>query len=151
MRTPVVRSIAWPRSPAVLSWLRLARVFAKIDRASAEHLRAWQLSVAQFDVLAQISTAEGQTQQALADRLLVTKGNVSQLLDRLEARGLVQRVADGRAWQLFLTPQGRCLVQSVVPAQEQFIAQRFGHLTADELHQLRTLLQTLDRTAEQGL
>ena len=39
---------------AVLAWMRLARVYQKVDRASAAHLRRWGLSVAQFDVLARV-------------------------------------------------------------------------------------------------
>src|SRR6185312_3683449 len=84
------------RTPAVLAWLRLARVYQKIDRASAEQLRRWGLSVAQFDVLAHIGAREGLSQQQLADSLLVTKGNVTQLLHRLEHDGLVRRCQEGR-------------------------------------------------------
>jgi DNA-binding MarR family transcriptional regulator len=73
----------------VVAWLRLARVYRQIDRASAELLRRWDLSVAQFDVLAQIGVRAGLTQQELADHLLVTKGNISQFLARMERRGLV--------------------------------------------------------------
>src|SRR2546421_6367670 len=101
-------------TPAVLAWLRLARVFAKVDRASAEHLRPWGLSVAQFDVLAQVGAAEGLSQQQLAARLLVTKGNVTQLLDRLQRDGLIVRRQEGRANCLFLTDKGRRLFDTVV-------------------------------------
>src|SRR5437764_3859966 len=84
------------REPAVMAWLRLARVFQKVDRASADHLRCWGLSVAQFDVLAHVGATEGQTQQELADSLLVTKGNVCQLVGRMEADGLIRRCQEGR-------------------------------------------------------
>ena len=72
------------RRPDLLSWLRLMRVYQKVDRASAEHLRGWGLSVAQFDVLARVGSRAGIKQQEVADSLLVTKGNVCQLLDRME-------------------------------------------------------------------
>lgn len=48
--------------PAVLTWLRLALVFQKIDRASLAYLRPWELNVAQFDVLAQVGSTLGITQ-----------------------------------------------------------------------------------------
>jgi len=41
----------------VLGWLRLMRVYQKVDRASAEHLKKWGLSVAQFDALAQVGAS----------------------------------------------------------------------------------------------
>ncbi len=135
------------RRTSVLAWLRLARAFQKIDRASAEHLRGWNLSVAQFDTLAQLGTAEGITQQELADRLLVTKGNVSQLLDRLERRGLVRRCQDGRATHLFLTDAGRRLFAAAVPTQEGLIDRRLAALSPEEQRQLLALLRKLDRTS----
>jgi hypothetical protein len=39
------------RESGLLAWLRLMRVFQKVDRVSGERLRVWDLSVGQFDVL----------------------------------------------------------------------------------------------------
>ena len=136
------------RTPALLGWLRMARVFSKVDRASAEHLRGWQLSPAQFDVLAHVGAAEGITQQELADRLLVTKGNITQLLDRMQCAGLLERRQDGRANRLYLTSQGRALFTAVVPAHEAVIAGLMRGLSAEEQAQLHTLLRKLDRAME---
>jgi DNA-binding MarR family transcriptional regulator len=132
------------RKASVLTWLRLARVYQKIDRASAEHLRGWGLSVAQFDVLAQVGAAEGRTQQELADALLVTKGNICQLLDRLEQSGLIERRQEGRAKRLFLTAAGRKLCNDVVPAQELLVANLFETLAPEEERQLLDTLRRLD-------
>jgi DNA-binding MarR family transcriptional regulator len=129
---------------AVLAWLRLARVFAKVDRVSAQHLRHWGLSVAQFDVLAQVGAAEGLSQQELAARLLVTKGNVTQLLDRMQRDGLIVRCQEGRTNCLFLTEKGRRLLDTVVPAQEALIAAQFAPLSGQEQRQLLKLLRRLD-------
>ena len=136
------------RSPAVLAWLRLVRVFQKIDRDSTEHLRRWGLSVAQFDVLAQVGAAEGLTQQALADRLLVTKGNVTQLLNRMEADGLLLRQPLGRANGLYLTPKGRALRAEVVPAHEAFIERELAALRGEEQVKLLATLRRVDRTLD---
>ena len=132
--------------PAVLAWLRLARVFAKVDRASAQHLRHWGLSVAQFDVLAQVGAAEGLSQQELAAKLLVTKGNVTQLLDRMQRDGLIVRCQEGRTNCLFLTEKGHRLFDAVLPAQEALIAAQLAPLSGQEQRQLLTLLRTLDHT-----
>jgi len=128
-----------------MAWMRLARVFQKIDRASEVRLRPWNLNVAQFDVLARVGAAEGITQQELADRLLVTKGNISQLLDRLERRGLLKRCQEGRTNTLSLTEEGQQLYAQVVPAQEEMVAQHFSALTSQEVNQLLHLLRKLDR------
>lgn len=45
-------------SVAVLDWLRLARAYRKVAHASTTRLRAFRLSLAQLDVLAQVGAAE---------------------------------------------------------------------------------------------
>ena len=125
------------------------RVYQKVDRASAEHLRGWGFSVAQFDVLAHVGASEGMTQQELADSLLVTKGNVCQLVDKLEDRGLISRRHEGRSNLLFLTDEGRRLFERLVPAHEALIAERFSLFTEREQTQLYELLRKLDRALDQ--
>ena len=133
------------RRPGLLAWLRLARIFQKVERNSGEHLRGWDLNVAQFDVLAHVGASEGMTQQELADSLLVTKGNVCQLLDRMEGRGWISRRQEGRANRLFLTDAGRRLFDEVVPAHEALIAGRFSVLSEGEQERLHALLRKLDK------
>ena len=75
-------------------------------------LRGIGLSIPQFDVISTLTEEEGVTQQELAARLYVTKGNVSGLIDRMAEAGLVERRAtpgDRRARAIHLTPHGRVL------------------------------------------
>jgi DNA-binding MarR family transcriptional regulator len=132
----------------VVTWLRLARVFHKGERTLIGQLRCFDLSLAQFDVLAQLGAAEGITQQELADKLLVTKGNVTQLLDRMTTCGLLTRRQDGRANRLYLTEKGRHLYLTAIPAHEEEIAKLFTTLTPEELVTLATLLRKLDRALD---
>lgn len=132
------------RQPAVLAWLRLARVFQKIDTRSERFFRAHGLNTAQFDILAQVGAAEGITQQGLAAALLVTKGNISQLLNKMEQEGLIVRRQVGRTNCLFLTERGRELFQLLVPQQEALIADLLASLSADEQRALLGLLRKLD-------
>lgn len=132
------------RDPGVLAWLRLARVYHKVDRATAQLLKPWGLTVAQFDVLVQVGAAEGLTQQDLAHKLLVTKGNVTQVLDRLEKDGLVERRQRGRANLLYLTTRGRSLHDEVRPMQEKMIGATFGGLPPYEQTHLLTALRRMD-------
>lgn len=131
--------------PAVLAWMRLARIYQKVDRASAAAMRARGLSVGQFDVIAQVGAHPGITQQALADALLVTKGNVTQLLDRLEAAGLLCRRQEGRANRVTLTAEGERLWAEAVPAQEALVAEKMAGLSHSEQRALLGLLGKLDR------
>ena len=133
-------------TPSVRAWVKMGRFSQKLLRVLAEDLGGWGLNLAQFDVLAQVGAAEGLTQQELADSLLVTKGNVCQVLDRMERRGLVSRRPEGRANRLYLTREGRSLYERVVPAHEALVDERFSVLSREEQEKLLELLRKLDHT-----
>lgn len=138
------------RQAAVVAWLRLARVYQKMDHHVEEQCRCHGLSGAQFDVLAHVGASKGMTQQELATSLLVTKGNVCQLLDRMERSDLLVRRQEGRANRLFLTEKGQALFGEIVPRHESFIAQRLGALSSEEQVQLLGLLRKLDRALDES-
>lgn len=114
-------------------------------RVLTEDLRRWGLNLAQFDTLAHVGAAEGLTQQDLADSLLVTKGNVCQMLDRMERRGLLVRRREGRTNRLFLTDEGRRMFEEAVPAHEDLVGRQLSVLDPEEQTQLVRLLGKLDR------
>lgn len=128
----------------MLAWIRLARVFQKMQHISANQFRSLELNGAQFDVLMRVSTAEGLTQQQLADTLLVTKGNVCQLLDKMEQSGLLHREQEGRSNKIFLTEHGRSLLEQVVPVHEELLQSLFSSLTEDEQRTFLSLIRRLD-------
>jgi DNA-binding MarR family transcriptional regulator len=137
------------RDTRVVAWLHMMRVSSKMERLSSEHIRILGMTSAQFDVLAQLSTHEGISQQALSEILFVTKGNVCGLIGRMEQRDLVERRPDPddrRANLLFLTEKGKALAQRVMPEQERFIAEQMSALSQDEEATFRTLLRQLDRS-----
>jgi DNA-binding MarR family transcriptional regulator len=132
----------------VIAWLRLAKIYHKVDRASAEHLSTYGLSVGQFDVLAQVGAHAGITQKELAEKLLVTKSNICQILGRMEERGLVSRRQEGRAKHLFLTKEGRRLFEEVVPSQEELIDRLLSSVPSEDHDLLSKTLGRLDRALQ---
>lgn len=137
------------RRRSVIAWLHLLRISHRVLQTAATQFAAWELSNAQFDVLSNVGAAEGISQLDLAQRLFVTQGNITQLLDRMEARGLIRRVPEGRTKHLYLTEAGRALYNEVVPFHQDFIASQFEGLTSDEQRQLLRLLAKLDRAQRQ--
>jgi DNA-binding MarR family transcriptional regulator len=133
------------RSLPVLVWLRLLRVARKIGHAGSQHIEACGLSDGLFDVLSRIADDEGLTQQELADKLLVTKGNVSQLLAKLEQKGLVEKRPAGRVKHIYLTAAGRELLADIIPRHDAFVVEHMGRLNEEELRQLNDLLRKLDK------
>jgi MarR family transcriptional regulator, 2-MHQ and catechol-resistance regulon repressor len=136
------------RRPSVVAWLRLLRVAQRGEQDLGEQLKGWGLNNAQFDVLAHVGANEGVMQQELADSLLVTKGNIAQLLDRMQKRGLIERRPEGRTNRLFLTEMGRRTFAEVVPAHEALIDERLSVFSKEEQKQLLALLRKLDHTLE---
>jgi len=133
---------------SVLAWIHLLRIHHQVQRRESAQLAEYNLTLPQFDVLAQLAREEGITQQTLADRLLVTKGNVCGLMERMAEQSWIERRADPddrRAYMLYLTPQGNTLARQVLPAQNRLITQLFGRLTAEKQKALLDLLGELDR------
>jgi DNA-binding MarR family transcriptional regulator len=135
-------------------WLRLIRLEARMQAAVAERLRMIGVSIPQCDVLTTLSEQEGVSQQELAKRLYVTKGNISGLLDRLEAAGFVERRStanDRRQYAIFLTEPGREMAEKAIAVQHQWVASIFGRLSEADLEAFETqLLRLRDIMREQA-
>ena len=138
------------KTPAsVLAWIHLLRIHHKVQRRETAHLAEYNLTLPQFDALAQLRIEQGITQQTLADRLLVTKGNVCGLMDRLVEQGLVERCPDPedrRAHKINLTSKGQALIDDVLPAQRSLLMSQFAQLDSAKQKQLLDLLSELDRS-----
>jgi DNA-binding MarR family transcriptional regulator len=129
-------------------WLRLMRITRKIQHNETAFLAQHNLTLPQFDVLAQLTQIEGCTQQDLADRLMVTKGGICTLLDRLTALGLVERRPDPKSRRnnlVYLTEAGRARIAEVLPLHDQLIEAQIGSLGEGSVHELLPLLRRLDR------
>ena len=129
------------------TWLQFARVFQKVQRRLDRVLDHAGLTIPQFDVLANLGMSDGITQQELAGRLLVTKGNVCGVLDRMESAGLVQRRADPRdrrANRLHLTERGRAALRDAFPAHLGVIQECLAPLSTREQAALRQLLRRVE-------
>ena len=136
-----------PSTP-VAAWIRMMRIYNKLQRRAEQTSRRHGLSLGRFDVLNHAGVREGRTQQELADALFVTKGNICQLIDGLEADGLLQRQRVGRSNQIALTDAGRALRSAILAEQQAELAERFGALTKEEQEPLLRLLAKLDRSLD---
>jgi DNA-binding MarR family transcriptional regulator len=134
------------RKAAVIAWTRLVRIYQSVDHASERNFRSLGLNSACFDVLARVRGREGLTQNELADALLVTKGNVSQLVTKLVSTGWIERRAEGRTQRLFLTPAGREVADGAIPRQEALLEKSLEGLSPDEVQELIRLLRKWEKS-----
>jgi MarR family 2-MHQ and catechol resistance regulon transcriptional repressor len=117
-----------------------------IDRS----LRQKKVTPAQLNAMMVLRSAggEGLPLSEIGRRLVVTKANVTGLVDRLERDGLVERVAqpdDRRVTIGRLTDDGARLLEDILPSHQELLAELTAGLTDDEKEQLIVLLTKLRR------
>jgi DNA-binding MarR family transcriptional regulator len=140
-------AISVPPDEASEAFKQLLITFLKLQRQLEEVLEPHGLVLSQFEALAKIGIKPGMIQQELVKHLLVTKGNVGALLDRLESMGWVMRKADPndrRANRLYLTPRGQGTIGEIIKKHRAFITERFQPLTLEQRVMLRSLLKTIE-------
>lgn len=150
--SPTSRPLPLYESPQALrlaTWLQWAQTFYRLQRRVIDVIVRHDITLPQFDVLATLRFNEGVTQQELAERLLVTKGNVCGVLDRLERLGWVKRQpdpVDGRANRIALTAAGRRKLEAALPDHDRAVLQMLGALPSDhDVRSLRRMLLALDQ------
>lgn len=121
----------------------MLRFIHAVAQEGAAELREFGLTPAQYQLLVQVRRRPGVAQWQLAEAFGVTKGNVSQLVKRLEQAGLLDRERVSGADELSLTDAGRALLDRVVPAHDEFMDRQFAALGQDELDTLLRLLARL--------
>jgi len=130
----------------------LMRAHAAISPSIDGSLRELRLTGAQFNVLLLLRAApEGLPLGELGRQLVVTKPNVTGLIDRLEQKGLVARAdsPDRRVTLARITPAGRRLTDAVSPDHAAMLGRLLSGLTDAEKRSLAALLTKLRRGLRQ--
>jgi len=126
-----------PRYQALLQLLRAAEA---LWNASRIFFGQWDLGPSQFNVLNLLyDQPDGCTQTELSRSLIMHRSNLTGLVDRLEARGLVQRrdnASDRRAYRVVLTAAGRKLVQQILPHYYTAAEQVWNGLPVNRANQM---------------
>ncbi|MCC7407703.1 MAG: MarR family transcriptional regulator [Phycisphaeraceae bacterium] len=112
-------------------------------------LRKVELTAAQFNALLLLRSAGegGMLMGEVGQRLVVTKSNVTGLVDRLERAGLAARMdhTDRRATVVRITGAGEAMLDRVMPGQAAVAGELAGSLVAWEKRMLVELLRKLRR------
>ncbi|MGB5331910.1 MAG: MarR family transcriptional regulator [Woeseiaceae bacterium] len=133
-------------------WLAVARTNVKVHRALNQSLGELDLSLAQHEILLSIWQKSGITQKQLAESLLVVKSNVSALIRKLEARGLVNRdcdPCDSRNKRISLTEAGRKLVQQSFERQNRIIGAMASVMNDKELQLTGDVMARVGKALDQ--
>ncbi|MCM1011551.1 MULTISPECIES: MarR family transcriptional regulator [unclassified Brevibacterium] len=129
---------------STLTWLRMVRFVQNSNQLSNDHLKQFDLTVGQFEALANIRAYQPITQSDLAERLTVSGGGISRMLTRLERDGLIARRQDWKTKYISLTDKGRALLEEAFPSQLALQSSMFDDaLSESERIELHALMKKL--------
>jgi DNA-binding MarR family transcriptional regulator len=128
-------------------WVRLLRATRMIEAETRERLKAqFNLTMPRFDVMAALYRKPGGMLMSEISRfLLVSNGNVTGIVERLAADGLVVRArrdGDRRTSFVRLTAKGRAAFAEMSAAHEAWIDQLLGGMAVREAELLSAKLKS---------
>ncbi|QYK41551.1 MAG: MarR family transcriptional regulator [Paracoccaceae bacterium] len=129
-------------------WIRLLGATRTAESALRDHLRTrHDTTLPRFDVMAALwRRRDGLTMGELSRMLLVSNGNATAVVDRLEKDGLARRTqdeADRRTFRVALTDVGLATFEGWAADHEAEVNRLFGTLTEAEIDTLTAILKRL--------
>ncbi|MFN8577914.1 MAG: MarR family transcriptional regulator [Candidatus Sericytochromatia bacterium] len=132
--------------PKLKIWFEIIRIYQQFQSKINSNLNDYELSLPQMDMLATLFFNGQLNQQELSEKLLVTKGNICGLVDRLTEKDLVERKScneDRRINHVCITEKGKDLINNVMPSHHDLINSFTSSLNDEEKEILFKLLQKL--------
>ena len=132
--------------------LELLRTAETLWNASRAFFAQWDLSPSQFNILNLLhGKPTGASQMELSRNLIMHRSNVTGLVDRLQARGFVQRKddpRDRRVYRVVLTAQGAELLDQILPHYYKAAEEVWGDLSLPRTEELLNELHVVSGNAE---
>ena len=129
-------------------WLRLLTCANFIEKRIRARLRTeFDVTLPQFDVLSALERSKkGLTMGQLSEHLMVSNGNVTGVITRLEKEGLIERLplsGDRRTFVANLTAKGRKHFRKMAKHHERWIDAMFADLSDGEIQDLMDSLDAM--------
>ncbi len=131
-------------------WIRLLGVTRASESTLREYLRlTHDTTLPRFDVMAALyRRRDGVTMSELSRMLLVSNGNATAVVDRLEADGMVRRTpsdTDRRTVYVALTPEGIAAFEAMATGHEAEVDKMFSGVTEADLDALTEILKRMGK------
>lgn len=120
----------------------LLRASSSVEKVVKNDMSSYGLNATEFTVLELLYNKGRQPIQMIGKQILLASSSITYVVDRLEEKGFVSRIADKfdrRVTFCELTEEGHKLMQEIFPKHAEKIAELFDECTEDEI-------QTLQRT-----
>jgi len=138
-------------SPMV-TWLAVVRTRPTLDRFGRRTLSPLGLSLTDFKILESVLHAGPITPSRLGDEIGMTRGSITSAIDRLAARGLVERepnAADARSSLVKLTDNGTAVIQEAWETFSKDVERVMDDtMTSEEMAVLLKLMGRLRRAVK---
>lgn len=129
------------------AWIAVVRAYQQCTKRYADMLEKLGLTIPQFDVLSAIvRLGEDAMPKAIAEELIVTRGNVSGVLRRLQSSGLIRtrdNETDGRSFVCELTAAGQHRLAGARSAAARFIEQQLAPFDDETLITTKATMQCM--------
>lgn len=138
-------------------YLRSIRLLSEcmqlFEKLSSKRVRSLGFTESQFDIIATLGNTPGMTCKELGEKTLITKGTLTGVLDRLEAKGLIQRERGDDRRQLFikLTAEGEAQFASAFPEVVKQGRENFQDYQPEDFEALEAQLTKLKTTLSRQL
>lgn len=110
-----------------------------------------KLCVSEEKTLMFLHKHEGNSMTVYSKKVGLTKGSFTAVADRLEKKGLIERVSvcdDRRKNALILTKEGKCIAKKIDSCFNQHISKKVAQLEEEDLKNLKNALETIVKTVE---
>ena len=138
---------------ALDTYIKLSRARKTVASLTGRLLADYGLTESQFGALEALHFLGPMSQSEIGEKLLVTGGNMTMVMNNLEKRGLVSRrrtPTDRRQNTVSLTEAGEQLIGDLFPRHAQNMVEMLAALDPDEQEQLGRLCKKLGRQVHKG-
>lgn len=131
--------------------IALTRASQWVNAHTDKDIRSFGLTRTEFGVLELLYHKGSQPIQQIGGKVLMSSGNITYVVDKLEKRGFVRRnasKADRRLIYAEITEEGTAFIQEVFPKHAEVIAEVMSGLSEEERRIAAELLKKLGRHAQ---
>ena len=124
----------------------LVSTYQAFESFSTKHVKELGLTATQFDIIATLGNQPPMTCKELGEKTLILKGTMTGVLERLEAKGLIEKIPnadDGRSYRIGLTKAGDRLFKKVFPEHLSYLEKNFEKLSPKDMDSAITALRNV--------